>query len=82
MKEVRVVNRGIDTLLLNVYYMENERPIRREIDARLASLLKRRRKIWGNLSSHPRCSMRRCCRCSRTEQVKAMALDREWVATF
>lgn len=39
MDEVRVVNRGVDTLLLNVYYMDNDKPIRREIDVGLASLL-------------------------------------------
>lgn len=38
MDEVRVVNHGVDILLVNVYDLENERPIRREIDAGLASL--------------------------------------------
>jgi len=38
-KNIRVVNRGVDTLLLNVYYTDQERPIRRDIDAGLASLL-------------------------------------------
>jgi len=39
MSEIRVVNRGVDTLLLNVYYTDQEKPIRREMDAGLAVLL-------------------------------------------
>ncbi|MGB8344171.1 MAG: hypothetical protein WCD86_04760 [Ktedonobacteraceae bacterium] len=39
MSETRIVNRGVDTLLLNVYYTDQEKPIWREIDAGLASLL-------------------------------------------
>lgn len=39
MEKVRVVNRGVDTLLLNVYYTDQDKPIKREIDAGLALLL-------------------------------------------
>jgi hypothetical protein len=31
MSEVRIVNRGVDTLVVNVYYIDQERPLRREI---------------------------------------------------
>jgi hypothetical protein len=36
MTEVLVVNRGVDTLVVNVYYTDLGRPIRREIDTALA----------------------------------------------
>jgi hypothetical protein len=36
MCEVRIVNRGVDTLVINVYYTNQERPIRREMDEALA----------------------------------------------
>jgi hypothetical protein len=39
MEKIRVVNRGVDTLLLNVYYTDQDKPIKREIDAGLALLL-------------------------------------------
>ncbi len=39
MSEIRVVNRGVDTLLLNVYYTDQEKPIRRDMDAGLALML-------------------------------------------
>src|SRR5579872_1290357 len=39
MSNIRVVNRGVDTLLLNVYYTDQDKPIKREMDAGLALLL-------------------------------------------
>src|SRR2546423_13255725 len=36
MNEVRIVNRGVDTLVINVYYTDNDKAIRRDIDTALA----------------------------------------------
>lgn len=36
MNEVRIVNRGVDTLVVNVYYNDQNKPIRRDIDPVLA----------------------------------------------
>lgn len=36
MSEIRVVNRGVDTLVVNVYYTDLGHPIRRDIDGQLA----------------------------------------------
>src|SRR5205814_2670462 len=49
MGNLRMVNRGVDTLLLNVYYTDQERPIRREIDSGLASLLDEWKKMAQEL---------------------------------
>ncbi len=45
MSEVRIVNRGVDTLVVNVYYTDNERPIRRDIDEALALQLDEWKKL-------------------------------------
>lgn len=45
MSEVRIVNRGVDTLVINVYYTDRERPIRRDIDAALALQLDEWKKL-------------------------------------
>ncbi len=37
MSEVQIVNYGVDTLVVNVYYTDLGRPIRRDIDAALAT---------------------------------------------
>lgn len=39
MCEARIVNRGIDTLVVNIYYTDLGRPIRRDIDTALATRL-------------------------------------------
>ena len=39
MNEAQLVNRGVDTLVVNVYYTDQGRPIRREIDTGLAMKL-------------------------------------------
>jgi len=36
MNEFCVVNRGVDTVLVNIYYIDRGRPIHREIEATLA----------------------------------------------
>jgi hypothetical protein len=36
MSEPRIVNRGVDTLVVNIYYTDRNRPIRRDIDTALA----------------------------------------------
>lgn len=45
MSEVRIVNRGVDTLVVNVYNMDNNRPIRRDIDVALALQLDEWKKL-------------------------------------
>jgi len=39
MSEVRIVNCGVDTLVINVYYVDREKPIRCDIDEALAAQL-------------------------------------------
>lgn len=44
MVEVQIVNRGVDTLMINVYYTDLGRPIRRDLDATLATQLNKWKK--------------------------------------
>jgi hypothetical protein len=51
MSEIRIVNHGVDTLVINVYYINNGRPIRRDIDETLALQLDE----WnGSATAKPR----------------------------
>ena len=36
MRQAYIVNRGVDTLMVNIYYTDRDRPIRRAIDSELA----------------------------------------------
>jgi len=47
--EIQVVNRGVDTLVINVYYTDNGKPIRRDIDVALALQLDEWKKIAQEL---------------------------------
>ena len=50
MGELRVVNRGVDTLVINVYYTDLRRPIRREIDTESAVQLDEWKRLAQELS--------------------------------
>jgi len=45
MSEIRIVNHGVDTLVINVYYTDLGRPIRRDIDVALALQLDEWKKL-------------------------------------
>ena len=49
MSKVRIVNRGVDTLVVNVYYTDLGRPIRRDIDEALALQLDEWKKLAQEL---------------------------------
>jgi len=49
MNEVRIVNRGVDTLVVNVYYTDLGHPIRRDIDEALAQQLDEWKKLAQEL---------------------------------
>jgi len=49
MAEARIVNRGIDTLVVNVYYTDRDKPIRRDIDAGLVLQLDEWKKLAQEL---------------------------------
>ena len=49
MSAVRIVNRGVDTLVVNVYYTDRGRPLRRDIDAALALQLDEWKKMAQEL---------------------------------
>ena len=53
MSEVRIVNRGVDTLVINAYYTDQGRPIRRVIDSALATLIAVASIASGKASGRP-----------------------------
>ncbi len=50
MSELRIVNRGVDTLILNIYYTYRNKPIQRDIDTALAFQLDEWKKIAQEFS--------------------------------